>query len=91
MQTTPNTTTNNSQNSSPNNSSTSQSIPKVNYLLTAQEAQKIRALVVKEIRKFQERIIQLETENHLLKQQLGMPVDKYSNTEEHTQPNPIVG
>lgn len=78
---------------------TSTQIPQkeINYLLTAQEAQKIKILVAKEIKQFQQRIIELESENIMLKQQLGIIGEKSEEEQESTQfekstePNPIVG
>ncbi|GEM_PF-7037851 len=69
-------------------------IKEINYLLTTQEAQKIRALVTKEIKRFQQRIIQLESENIMLKQQLGMISEEGEEStmfEKSAEPNPIVG
>lgn len=67
-----------------------QPMQKVNYLLTAQEAQRIKMLVATEIKKFQQRIIELESENCMLKEQLGLTGDESSNSsEENVQPNPI--
>ncbi|OGI66361.1 hypothetical protein A2642_01445 [Candidatus Nomurabacteria bacterium RIFCSPHIGHO2_01_FULL_39_10] len=71
--------------------STQTPIKEINYVLTAQEAQKIKILVAKEIKKFQQRIIELESENIMLKQQLGVTSDEPSTREEFTEQNPIVG
>ena len=90
MQTTQNSQQNNSPNIQQKNQQNTQAMKKVHYLLTTQEAQKIKQLVAKEIKKFQERIIQLETENIQLKQQLGI-TEEYGSEEELSQPNPIVG
>ncbi len=75
--------------------STQTPIKEINYLLTAQEAQKIKLLVAKEIQKFQQRIIQLESENIMLKEQLGLinneSTSATASEEERIEYNPLVG
>ncbi len=60
----------------------------ISYVLTLSEAQKIKYLVFKEIKKCQEKIIQLELENKILKEKLSQSPEPAQTTMEK---NPLVG